>query len=88
MPAKIVHVDQGSPAEKAGISAGWWLQKINGHSIRDVLDYKFYSYDSRLELTLSQEKDGEEKFLSIGKAEDLSHGQAAQLCQQMRLLLY
>lgn len=69
MPAKIVHVDQGSPAEKAGISAGWWLQKINGHSIRDVLDYKFYSYDSRLELTLSQEKDGEEKFLSIGKAE-------------------
>lgn len=69
MPAKIVHVDQGSPAEKAGISAGWWLQKINGHSIRDVLDYKFYSYDSRLELTLSQEKDGEEKSLSIGKAE-------------------
>lgn len=69
MPAKIVHVDQGSPAEKAGISAGWWLQKINGHPIRDVLDYKFYSYDSRLELTLSQEKDGEEKSLSIGKAE-------------------
>lgn len=69
MPAKIVHVDQDSPAEKAGISAGWWLQKINGHPIRDVLDYKFYSYDSRLELTLSQEKDGEEKSLSIGKAE-------------------
>lgn len=69
MPAKIVHVDQGSPAEKAGISDGWWLQKINGHPIRDVLDYKFYSYDSRLELTLSQEKDGEEKSLSIGKAE-------------------
>lgn len=69
MPAKIVHVDQGSPAEKAGISAGWWLQKINGHPIRDVLDYKFYSYDSRLELTLSREKDGEEKSLSIGKAE-------------------
>ena len=69
MPAKIVHVDQDSPAEKAGIAAGWWLQKINGHPIRDVLDYKFYSYDSRLELTLSQEKDGEEKSLSIGKAE-------------------
>lgn len=69
MPAKIVHVDQDSPAEKAGISAGWWLQKINGHPIRDVLDYKFYSYDSRLELTLSQEKDGEQKSLSIGKAE-------------------
>ena len=45
-------VEPGSPAEKAGVQVGETLTHINGKPIVDVLDYKFYSYDTRLELTL------------------------------------
>ena len=48
----IKSVDRGSPAEKAGISAGDRLLTINGHQIHDVLDYKYYSYDARLSVDL------------------------------------
>ena len=48
----IKSVDRGSPAEKAGISAGDRLLTINGHKIHDVLDYKYYSYDARLSVDL------------------------------------
>jgi putative radical SAM enzyme (TIGR03279 family) len=48
----IKSVDRGSPAEKAGISAGDRLLTINGHKIHDVLDYKYYSYDARLAVEL------------------------------------
>ena len=42
MSTQIVHVDQGSPAQRAGLRPGQWLLLINGHPIHDVLDYKFY----------------------------------------------
>ena len=45
-------VESGSPAEKAGVQVGETLTHINGKPIVDVLDYKFYSYDTKLELTL------------------------------------
>ena len=45
-------VEPGSPAEKAGVQVGETLTHINGKPIVDVLDYKFYSYDTKLELTL------------------------------------
>jgi len=50
MGSVIASVDGGSPAEKKRIKAGDELLAINGHPVRDVLDYKFYSYDSRLTL--------------------------------------
>lgn len=50
MCAKICQVEHGSPAHKARIKAGEELFSINGHSIADVLDYKFYSYDSVLNI--------------------------------------
>ncbi len=56
MPAKIVEVEAGSPAERAGILAGDELVSINGKPVRDVLDYKFYSYDKRLKIELSRKK--------------------------------
>ena len=49
---KISSVDPRSPAERAGLRPGETLTHINGHPIVDVLDYKFYAYDSRVELTL------------------------------------
>lgn len=50
MASKIVSVDAGSPAERAGLQAGETLVQIDGTAIRDVLDYKFYSYDAALRL--------------------------------------
>lgn len=56
MSAYIKEVETGSPAERAGIIAGDELISINGHNIRDVLDYKFYSYDKRLKIELARKK--------------------------------
>ena len=49
----IRSVDPGSPAHDAGIRPGETLTKVNGHPIVDVMDYKYYTYDARLELTLT-----------------------------------
>ena len=55
MSTVITSVDEGSPAEKAGIRVGERLLKLNGHEIVDVLDYRFYCYDPVLEVVLSSE---------------------------------
>lgn len=57
---KIQTVAPGSPAHRAGVRPGETLAAINGHPIIDVLDYKFYSYDPDLVLTL-REGDQERK---------------------------
>lgn len=61
-----------SSARRAGVEPGETLLKINGHPIVDVLDYKFYSYDPRLELTLRTPQ-GEERQVRVrkGEGEDL-----------------
>lgn len=55
MRNRIKGVDAGSPAERAGLRPGERLAGINGNAIADVLDYKFYSYEPRLELELLDE---------------------------------
>ncbi|MCI8303676.1 MAG: DUF512 domain-containing protein [Lawsonibacter sp.] len=57
-----------SPAHRAGVRVGETLTHINGHRIVDVLDYKFYGYDPRLELTLSG-PDGTVRTLRVRKQE-------------------
>ena len=52
---KIASEDPHSPARKAGVRPGETLTHINGHPIVDVLDYKFYTYDPRLTLTLEDQ---------------------------------
>lgn len=52
MSTQIREIDAGSPAESAGINSGDALVSINKHVISDVLDYKFYSYDSRLRVVI------------------------------------
>ena len=52
MGAKIISVDPGSPASRTSIAPGDTLLSLNGHGIRDVLDYKYYGYDTRLKLVL------------------------------------
>ena len=67
----IKTITPGSPAHQAGVRLGETLTAINGHRIVDVLDYKYYSYDPELELTL---KEGEtERTVALTKeiGEDL-----------------
>ena len=65
---KIASVDPHSPARKAGVRPGETLTHINGYPIVDVLDYKFYAYDPKLELTLT-EPEGGSRTLRIRKEE-------------------
>lgn len=64
----VKSVDPRSPARRAGVRAGETLTHINGHPIVDVLDYKFYGYDPRLELTLKA-PDGAVRTLRVRKSE-------------------
>ena len=66
MGTRIVGVDKGSPAERRHIRPGELLVRINGHKVRDVLDYKFHAYDARLLLELSD--GGKTRFLRVNKA--------------------
>lgn len=64
----IRSIDRGSPAQRAGVRVGETLTQVNGHPIVDVLDYKFYTYDPRLELTLTDEA-GNQRTLHVRKEE-------------------
>ena len=48
VPSVIQSVTPGTPAACAHIRPGDRLKAVNGHSILDVLDYKYYTYDARL----------------------------------------
>ncbi len=52
----ITEVEPHSRAEKCGILAGDILLAINGHDIRDVLDYRFYLAEKKVVLTLLREE--------------------------------
>ena len=64
----IRSVDPGSPADRAGLRPGQTLTQINGHPVLDVLDYKFYSYDTRLEVSFL-EPDGSPRSVRVRKQE-------------------
>ena len=66
MAVLIAGVEKRSPAAKARIKAGDTLLTINGREITDVLDYRFYMPDSRLELTLKTAK-GKTRTVKIKK---------------------
>ena len=68
MSTIITSVDRHSPAERAGIAAGEQLLTINGHEIIDVLDYRFYGYDTDCRLEL-REPSGAVRTVSLRKPE-------------------
>lgn len=68
MSTKIASIDPHSPAERAGIRPGELLLEVNGNKVKDVLDYKFFTYDPRLTLLLGQE-DGSQRTLRLRKSE-------------------
>lgn len=60
---EILDVIPGSPAAKAGILPGDLLLSVNGESIRDVLDYRFFAADARSTVVVSRA--GEELSFSL-----------------------
>lgn len=54
MGAKITNVYKNSPADKSGIQVGDELILVNSKPILDVLDYKFYAYDTNLTLEVKR----------------------------------
>jgi len=68
MSTIINSVDRHSPAERAGITPGEQLLTINGHQIIDVLDYRFYGYDTDCCLEL-REPAGTVRTVSLRKPE-------------------
>ena len=69
---KVKTVQEGSPADLAGVRPGETLLQIGEHRIVDVLDYKYYAYDPSLTLLLEGE-DGHRRRVRIEKdvGEDL-----------------
>lgn len=55
---RISDVGKGSRAEKHGIKPGDLLLSINGREINDVLDYRFFLTDQRVELLLEHPDGG------------------------------
>lgn len=64
---KIQSVIPESIAARAGLRDGDVLQAINGNSIRDVLDYRFYLTDTSVRLSL--ERNGESYSVVLNKGE-------------------
>ncbi|MBR5315111.1 MAG: DUF512 domain-containing protein, partial [Clostridia bacterium] len=64
---KIFDVEKNSYAHKAGILPSDVLVSINGNDINDVLDYRFYLTDEKLDLVLS--RNNEQYNLTIKKDE-------------------
>ncbi|MCM1133456.1 MAG: DUF512 domain-containing protein [Ruminococcus flavefaciens] len=64
---KITNVVSGSPACLAGVREGDTLTAINGHKIKDVLDYMFYA--SETDIILDVVRDGENLAFSVQKDE-------------------
>ena len=63
----VESVGKHSAAAAAGIAAGDILVSVNGHGIRDVLDYRFYMTDTSVRLILT--RDGKEYAVKINKGE-------------------
>lgn len=68
MAVVIAGVEKGSPAARAGITAGETLLTIGGNEIVDVLDYRFYMMERKLRLQL-QNADGVLREVTIRKGE-------------------
>lgn len=73
MSSVIKEIEKGSLLEGRNIRTGDVLFRINGHKIRDVLDYKYYTYESRLLLEV-HDKSGKIRFIRVNKPEGAELG--------------
>ncbi len=52
----VERVTSGSPAEAAGIKAGWRLLRIDNQTIGDIIDYKIFEADEELRLLMMNDQ--------------------------------
>jgi putative radical SAM enzyme (TIGR03279 family) len=60
-----------SPADRAGLQPGDLLRTINGHMIRDLVDYRFYVADEDLLLGFERQQEQREVRITKGSDENL-----------------
>ena len=68
MAVTIEQVLPRSLAGRAGVRAGERLLAVNGNAVTDVLDYRFYITEKRVELLL-QDESGRERTVALQKGE-------------------
>lgn len=68
---EICGVDAGTAAEKAGIRKGDALICVNGHIVRDVLDYMYYAAEEKVRIEVQRNGDTLSYDISKGEYDDL-----------------
>ncbi len=68
----VREVVEGSPADRAGLQPGDLIRTINGHAVRDLVDYRFYVADE--ELTVGFERQLNQHEVHINKSYDENLG--------------
>lgn len=68
---KIISIAKNSPADRVGIRCGDYLLSINGHEIRDVLDYRFYMTEEHLSVKVHRDADILDFEIEKGQYDDL-----------------
>ena len=61
-----------SPADRAGLQPGDLIRTINGHAVRDLVDFRFYVADE--ELTISFERQLNQHEVQVNKTYDENLG--------------
>ena len=64
----VAAVAEGSIAEREGMQPGDQLVSINGHLLRDVIDYRFYGAEEELEIIV--ERDGQRLVFQVERGYD------------------
>lgn len=54
---QVARVVPGSLADEAGLRAGDRVLSVNGHILRDVIDYRFYAAEDELEIVFRRQSD-------------------------------
>src|SRR5690625_1429104 len=65
-PAAVRSVQPGSPAERAGVAAGWELLTVNGEPIPDILAYRRELQGGAATLRVREPSSGEEVTFEVG----------------------
>src|SRR5258708_18484408 len=60
-----------SPADRAGLQSGDLIRIINGHAIRDLVDYRFYIADEALMIGFERQLQQHEIYLTKTYDENL-----------------
>ncbi len=68
----VREVVEESPADKAGLQPGDLVRTINGHTIRDLVDYRFYVADE--ELVIGFDRQQEQHEVRVTKTSDENLG--------------